>query len=112
MSETIKSIIDWHTETFPDATLDGQILKWMEEKSEWEKSLRKATEDFVCGDVKELADMFIVACGLTRFSYTEAMFCFGYVERELGASLFTTSDLEKAIDECQFIPDTVPSKLY
>lgn len=99
MKESILSIAQWHKDTFPDATLDGQRLKWMEEKREWKESLRPATEDFVCGDVKELADMFIVACGLTRFSDTEAMFCFGCVERELCASLFLESDLENAIDE-------------
>ena len=71
----------------------------MEEKREWKESLRPATEDFVCGDLDELADMFIVACGLTRFSNTEAMFCFGSVEQELYDSLFSQSDLEDAIDK-------------
>lgn len=99
MKESILSIAQWHKDTFPDATLYGQKLKWMEEKREWKESLRPATEDFVCGNVKELADMFIVACSLTRFSDAEAMFCFGRVERELCASLFTTKDLENAIDE-------------
>ena len=27
MKETIKSIIDWHEITFPDATLEGQLEK-------------------------------------------------------------------------------------
>ena len=99
MKETILSIAQWHKDAFPDATLDGQKLKWQEEKREWKESLRPATEDFVCGDVNELADMFIVACGLTRFSDAEAMFCFGCVERELCASLCATEDLENAIDK-------------
>ena len=99
MKESILSIAQWHKDMFPDATLDGQRLKWMEEKREWKESLRPVTKDLVCGDVKELADMFIVACGLTRFSDAEAMFCFGSVVRELCSSLFTTSDLENAIDE-------------
>ena len=99
MKESILSIAQWHKDAFPDATLDGQKLKWLEEKREWKESLRSATDDFVCGDVNELADMFIVACGLTRFSDAEAMFCFGRVERELCASLFATEDLENAIDK-------------
>lgn len=97
MKESILSIAQWHKDTFPDATLDGQRLKWMEEKREWKESLRPAVGIF--GDVNELADMFIVACGLTRFSDTEAMFCFGRVERELCESLFATKDLENAIDK-------------
>ena len=99
MKESILSIAQWHKDMFPDATLDGQRLKWMEEKREWKESLRQVTKDLVCWDVKELADMFIVACGLTRFSDAEAMFCFGCVERELCSSLFATSDLENAIDK-------------
>lgn len=99
MKESILSIAQWHKDAFPDATLDGQKLKWLEEKREWKESLRPATEGFVCGDVNELADMFIVACGLTRFSDTEAMFCFDSVVRELCSSLFATSDLENAIDK-------------
>lgn len=99
MKESILSIAQWHKDMFPDATLDGQRLKWLEEKREWKESLRPVTKDLVCGDVKELADMFIVACGLTRFSDAEAMFCFSSVVQELYSSLFTTSDLENAIDE-------------
>ena len=99
MKESILSIAQWHKDTFPDATLDGQKLKWMEEKREWKESLRPATEDFVHGDIDELADMFIVVCGLIRFSNTEAMFCFGSVEQELYDSLFSQSDLEDAIDK-------------
>lgn len=99
MKESILSIAQWHKDAFPDATLDGQRLKWMEEKREWKESLRPVTKDLVCGDVKELADMFIVACGLTRFSNAEAMFCFSSVVQELYSSLFATSDLENAIDE-------------
>lgn len=99
MKESILSIAQWHKDTFPDATLDGQKLKWLEETREWVETLRPATGDFIYGDVKELADMFIVACGLTRFSDAEAMFCFGRVERELCASLFTVAELENAIDE-------------
>ena len=59
MKETILSIAKWHEETFPDATLEGQLKKYEEERDEFISS------DFK--DLSELADMFIVACGIARF---------------------------------------------
>lgn len=91
MKESIKSIAEWSEHTFPDATLDGQLQKFKDEKREWWDSERD--------DILELADMFIVACSLTRFNSPEAMFCFGRVEEELCHSAFVTQDLEKAVDE-------------
>ena len=35
MSETIETIARWHSETFKDATLDGQIEKFYEELNEY-----------------------------------------------------------------------------
>nr|DAH24273.1 MAG TPA: Protein of unknown function (DUF550) [Caudoviricetes sp.] len=90
MKESILSIAQWHKETFPDTDLKGQIEKWYEEKNEWEKS--------GCCDIKELADMFVVACGLIRFNSPEAMFCFARIGDELFSSVFNTQDLEYAID--------------
>ena len=58
--ESIYEIAKWHEETFPDATLEGQIEKYAEEQEEWVNSKYK--------DVTELADMFIVACGMVRFN--------------------------------------------
>ena len=57
MKETIKSIIDWHEITFPDATLEGQLEKFKKE--------RKECLDSEFTDISELADMFIVACNFT-----------------------------------------------
>ena len=34
MKKSILSIAQWHKDTFPDATLGGQKLKWAEEKRE------------------------------------------------------------------------------
>lgn len=99
MKESILSIAQWHKETFPDATLDSQKLKWAEEKREWEESRHAVTVDVVIGDISELSDMFIVACGLTRFSDPEAMFCFATVAHELYNSSYATKDLADAIDE-------------
>lgn len=66
MNETILSIAKWHEETFPDATLEGQELKYRDELMEW--------TDSGCKDVTELADMLIVACGIARFDIKEGMF--------------------------------------
>lgn len=66
MKETIKTIMDWHEQTFPDATLEGQLEKYQEEQKEWILSGEK--------DLSELADMFIVACGIARFDIHEGVF--------------------------------------
>lgn len=66
MKETIKSIILWHEQTFPDATLEGQIEKFDDELSEYGES--------EC--LEELADLFIVACGIARFDNVSALVAF------------------------------------
>lgn len=60
--ESIASIIKWSTETFPEATLDGQIEKFLDEKVEYTTAV--SLED----KIEELADCFIVACGIARFN--------------------------------------------
>lgn len=60
MKENIGTIIEWHKKTFPNATLDGQLHKFCEEKHEYEEADRAHKPE-------ELADMFIVACGIARF---------------------------------------------
>lgn len=91
MKETIKSIIEWHETTFPDATLEGQVEKFKKERQEWLDSNEK--------DISELADMFIVACGIMRFGRTESAICFGCVGSFLRYSDFTDSDFRKAVDK-------------
>jgi hypothetical protein len=63
-------IAEWHEQTFPDATEDGQILKLSEEFTEW----REAGQDFDNREEKyaELADILIVA-GVLEFRYDNAM---------------------------------------
>jgi hypothetical protein len=91
MKETVYSIASWSQEVFPDATLEGQLNKFREEKAEWLATNR--------ADIYELADMAIVASSIARFSVVEAMFCFGRVEEELCRSIFTTRELEEAINK-------------
>lgn len=91
MKETILSIANWSQEVFPDANLEGQLHKFRVETGEWRASHRE--------DIEELADMAIVASSIARFSVVEAMFCFGRVEEELCHSIFTTRELEEAINK-------------
>lgn len=66
--ETMTSIVEWHTKTFPDATLEGQREKFKEEFQEYLDAIGTDSEQ------KELADMFIVACGISRFISSEDLF--------------------------------------
>lgn len=70
MKESIKSIIEWHEKTFPDATLEGQIKKFNEEYNEYHVA---------SPDMRELADMYIVVCGIARFDGVIALEFFSVV---------------------------------
>ncbi len=74
MSETIKSIIEWHEQTFPEATLEGQIEKFKDEEKEFYLEMMKP--DNRVNTMYELADMYIVACGIARFSFIDALVAF------------------------------------
>lgn len=73
MKETIASIIKWHEQTFPDATLEGQLENWKDEEAEF----------FVDMNPMEFVDMFIVACGIARFSIQDAIPKFAVVFNNL-----------------------------
>lgn len=87
MKETIKSIIEWHEQTFPDATLEGQEQKWDDERLEWENT-SSGTPD----ELYELADMVIVCCGIMRFDYAKG---FNYLSVTLGKLYVTPLDGER-----------------
>lgn len=55
-----KEIIEWHTKTFPDATMEGQLIKLEEELNELVNAKNKKEK------LKEAADVYIVLCGLKR----------------------------------------------
>lgn len=57
-----KEIIEWHTKTFPDATMEGQLIKLEEEMNEFSNSETKEEK------LKEAADIYIVLCGLKRWN--------------------------------------------
>ena len=69
MKETVLTIAKWHQETFPDATMEDQLRKFDEEMKEYNCS----------PSYEELADMFIVACGLCRFDLIVALSYFAIV---------------------------------
>ena len=73
MKETIDTIIQWHKETFPDATLEGQQVKFEEELNEYNEEK----------NMQELADMFIVACGIARFNSVVALEYFAVIFKTL-----------------------------
>lgn len=96
--ETIETIARWHRETFPDTSLLKQLEKFQEEKKEWQKSQRITNEGLIVGDIMELADMQIVACGLARFDSVEAIFAFRRVAEELEHTACATIDLQRAVE--------------
>ena len=72
--ETILTIAQWHQETFPDCELEDQLAKFDEEAQEYAESNK----------MEELADMFIVACGIARFDAVTAMAYFQITGEYLG----------------------------
>lgn len=73
MKETIETIIKWHRDTFADGTLEGQKAKFEEELNEYREDKT----------MLELADMFIVACGIARFDSIAALEYFAVVFKAL-----------------------------
>lgn len=91
MKETIKSIIEWHEQTFPDVTLEGQLQKYQDELQELAESNYK--------DITELADMFIVACGICRFSLARGMAAFWKVVDLTARMLLINEQFEAAVNK-------------
>ncbi len=92
MAETIKTIIEWHEQTFPNATLEGQLTKFDDEVKEfWECELQSEEA------ATELADCFIVACGIARFSAAEAAGAFSFVDSYIAAEIKFKEMFENAI---------------
>lgn len=64
-NEDVATIIKWHKDVFPEACFEGQLKKWEEEYGEF---LTARTHKDTAEMVAELADLFIVACGIMRFN--------------------------------------------
>ena len=68
MAESIKSIIEWSEQAFPDATFVGQIGKFEDELQEYFNATNHRDR------IKELADIFIVAMSICRFQLDEGLY--------------------------------------
>lgn len=64
----MKRVRDKHQELFKDVTLMSQISKFSEEYNEMIEALKLAENGNTDLFYEELADMFIVACGILRFN--------------------------------------------
>lgn len=93
MKESIKSIIEWHEKTFPDATLDGQEEKFYHEQSEFMRA--DTREDLIY----ECADCYIVACGIARFSLFKASMFFKAVSSMISVQGLSETEIEEAINK-------------
>lgn len=62
MNESIKTIMDWHQQTFKDTKLESQMSKYEDEEAEFRGATPESKEELM-----ELADLTIVACGIMRF---------------------------------------------
>lgn len=65
--EFIERVRDMHQKLFPDVTLMSQIAKFDEEYDEMIEATKHIDEE-PDKFLEELADMFIVACGIARFN--------------------------------------------
>lgn len=74
MNKLQKEILDWHTLTFKNITLESQILKWQEEFNELQKT--KTKKQFL----EEISDCAIVATGLLRFGEVGKTINFVFME--------------------------------
>ena len=98
MKETIKSIIEWHEQTFPDATLEGQIEKFEDEEREYEEA--DAKDVFGKETLMELADLVIVACGIARFDLLSGIGAFETALHRIDkCSCFDIYDVVEAVKE-------------
>lgn len=94
MSESIKTIIQWHEQTFPDATLEGQEQKWEDERDEWENTSYGSKYE-----LEELADMVIVCCGVMRFDYAEGFDYLAATLCKISVMAFNGTDLWRAVEK-------------
>ena len=67
LTDFIERVVNKHKELFPDVTLMSQIAKFSEEYYEMEEANKHINEE-LDKFLEELADMFIVACGILRFN--------------------------------------------
>lgn len=93
--ELAEKVSEIHEQLFPDATLESQIKKFEEEYEEVEHAAKVLMSD---EEIKnELADLFIVACGIKRFSKP--------------LSIFLQAGLVKGIPDSQEYAEAIVAKM-
>lgn len=91
----VKTIAEWHKITFPEATLESQLLKLDEELKEVVAAQRAREFEH---SYNELADVYIVACSLKiRFNSTIGSYFVGLIEEKLSPNL--QARIDKKMDE-------------
>ena len=86
---SVHDIASWHEEAFPFATPADQKIKFKEELREWNES----------HDLSELADMYVVACGMTRYETLDAQIAFHQINEECLLNHIMSADLLDAVDK-------------
>lgn len=79
IEELMIKVREIHKQLFPKATIESQCAKFEEE---FKESTEANGPDFM----KELADMFIVACGIGNFNRPISDFLCGYIINKVGAN--------------------------
>lgn len=85
---SVRDIAVWHEEALPLATAADQKKKFAEEFKEWSES----------HDIFELADMYIVACGMTRYPTLDAQIAFHKINEECLLNHILSKTLLDAVD--------------
>lgn len=91
--ETPGTIMQWHKETFPNATLEEQEHKFLIEFDEYIEAIGKDEQ------TKELADMQIVACGIARFNRERSQVLTNKILKYAKKFRHNLDDLDAAIQE-------------
>lgn len=91
--ESIASIVAWQEETFPQATLSKQLEKYMDEREEFLSAIKRKDK------LTELADLFIVACNVSRFSSYAALECFEDIAWLMRVSEISRYAMTRAVDK-------------
>lgn len=99
MKETVETIMRWHKETFPDATLEGQVGKFIGEANEVLMTVGPDVMGRDSCDHSEMADMFIVACGVARFSMQDFVFGMSTITTYMQDYNVSVVDLETAVQK-------------
>ncbi|MFV0626688.1 MAG: hypothetical protein ACK5N8_05005 [Alphaproteobacteria bacterium] len=93
MENLFKQIVAWHLETFPDIVAEKQKEKLDEERQEFAIATTPQEK------LDELADVYIVNAGLSRFYPEESMQNIIQIRKDLQSLNFTFFVLKGAVEK-------------